>query len=266
MKGQRVPRAVGTYGPLDVARSGRRLPPDPQESLVDVAAVQHGESRVVVCFLSRRPSRWSPGPRIGVLEIRPGGATWRPWPSLGRRPCSLGVTAVLVVQPAARADIRLTGPGNFHLFTVVRCATAAGRIDLIVPTADVPLVTWRLAGEQAMQSDLARAARRPPPPPGRIDAAGTRRGRRGRGRVVTGLLRPAVLGGCGICVKRPAAWIRTNRAPETAARPTRITFLAEGRATATRTIAVSHRIRRRDPGVGPGRPYTAFEIAAGSGI
>ncbi|MBO0833055.1 MAG: hypothetical protein J2P29_13900 [Actinobacteria bacterium] len=161
-----MPRAVGTYGPLDVARSGRRLPPDPQESLVDVAAVQHGESRVVVCFLSRRPSRWSPGPRIGVLEIRPGGATWRPWPSLGRRPCSLGVTAVLVVQPAGWVDIRLTGPGNFHLFTVVRCATAAGRIDLIVPTADVPLVTWRLAGEQAMPSDLARAARRPPPPPG----------------------------------------------------------------------------------------------------
>ncbi|MBO0825354.1 MAG: hypothetical protein J2P27_16115 [Actinobacteria bacterium] len=76
-----------------------------------------------------------------------------------------------MVQPADWSDIRLTGPGNFHVFTVVRCATAAGLVDLLVPTADVPLVTWRLAGEQAMPPDLARAARRPPPPAG----AATRR-------------------------------------------------------------------------------------------
>lgn len=169
MKEQRPARAVGTYGLLDVVR-GRRQPwglaPDPRESLGDVAAVRRGESRVVACHLRRLPGRWSPGPRMGQLEIRADGASWRPWPALGRRSRALDVTAVVLVRPAAGTDIRLTGPGNFHLFTLIRCATSTGHVDLLVPTADVPLVTWRLGGEQAMPHDLARAARRPPPPPG----------------------------------------------------------------------------------------------------
>lgn len=86
----------------------------------------------------------------------------------GPTPAPLDVTAVLQVRPAVGTDIRLTGPGNFDLFTLIRCATSAGHADLLVPTADVPLVTWRLGGELAMPNVLTRTGGRPPLPPGAV--------------------------------------------------------------------------------------------------
>jgi uncharacterized membrane protein HdeD (DUF308 family) len=49
------------------------------------------------------------------------------------------------------------------LFSLVRCSTQEGRTDLVVPTADVPLVTWCFgAGELALTgaSQLSVATRR----------------------------------------------------------------------------------------------------------
>ena len=146
--GSRPPKAVGTYGAIDAVRGRRRLlspPPDPWESLSDVEALRRGESRRVSCWL-REPRGRSGRHRQGELELSATGVSWRPWPNFGiRKARSLFITGVAQVRPADRSDRSLTSPGNPHLFTLVSCATPTGYLDLLVPTADVPLVTWFLS-------------------------------------------------------------------------------------------------------------------------
>jgi hypothetical protein len=139
-------------------------PPDPWESLSDVEAMRRGESRWVSCWL-RQPRGSRKGRyRQGGLELSAAAACWRPWPDFGiRKARALDITGVAEVRPAGRSDGSLTSPVNLHLFTLVRCATPTGYLDLFVPTADVPLVTWCLGGhDDALLEVPARAGKRQP--------------------------------------------------------------------------------------------------------
>ena len=164
MSSSRNPKSVGTYGLLDVIRrpSGR-IPPDPSESVLDVRAVESGETRRVSCFLRRSPGSRLARFRYGSLEISASGVAWQPFFGIRGRASALGGTGVALVRQAERSDIRFGGPNNSHLFSLVRCTTREGRMDLLVPTADVPLVTWRLGdGEYALTgASRLRVAARP---------------------------------------------------------------------------------------------------------
>jgi hypothetical protein len=191
MPRSRPPRAVGSYGLLDIVRQPSRLgqlPPAPDLSRRDIAALERGEARLVSCFVRNPPGIRRRGPRLGGLELSATTVSWWPFFSVRRAGRMLDIGGVTLVRPAEPSDQRFGVPGNLHLFSLVRCATPAGPLDLLVPTADLPLVTWRLSGgdippgeavawaAQATQAALAgqaaeasqarragRAGRRPPP-------------------------------------------------------------------------------------------------------
>jgi hypothetical protein len=168
---------------LDMLRQPSRLgriPPAPDASRRDIAALQRGEARLVSCYLRNPPGsgwrgRW-PRQGQGTLELSATQVSWRPFLGLGRRARVLDIGGVTQVRPADWSDQRFGVPGNPHLFSLVRCAAPDGRLDLLVPTADLPLVTWRLGGGEvppghgaawAGQGGRAGAASRRPPPGGR---------------------------------------------------------------------------------------------------
>jgi hypothetical protein len=144
----RPPKAAGTYGMLDMLRQPSRLgriPPAPDASRRDIAALERGEARLVSCYLRNPPGsgwrgRW-PRQGQGGLELSATQVSWRPFVGLGRKARVLDIGGVTLVRPADWSDQRLGVPGNPHLFSLVRCATPDGRLDLLVPTADLPLVT-----------------------------------------------------------------------------------------------------------------------------
>jgi hypothetical protein len=69
---------------------------------------------------------------------------------------------VTLVRPSEPAD---GGPRKPDVFSLVRCATPAGRLDLILPMADVPLVSHCLgAGDLAEVQALLSGAGKPAPP------------------------------------------------------------------------------------------------------
>jgi hypothetical protein len=157
---------------LDVARQPSRLaqlPPALDESRRDIAALERGEARLVACYLRNPPGHGRRGPRQGGLELSATAVSWRAFFGLRRPARLLDISGITLVRPAGPSDQRFGVPGNLHLFSLVRCATPAGRLDLLVPTADLPLVTWRLSGgdlprDVAMTSVAmaGRAGRRPP--------------------------------------------------------------------------------------------------------
>jgi hypothetical protein len=124
-----------------------QLPPGPGGSRRDIAAIERGEARLVSCYLRHPVGSGRRGPRQGGLELSTASVCWRPFPGLRRAARPLGIRSVTLVRPAGPSDQRFDVPGNPHLFSLVRCATPAGRLDLLVPAADLPLVTWRLGGE-----------------------------------------------------------------------------------------------------------------------
>jgi hypothetical protein len=185
MPRSRPPKAVGSYGLLDVVHQPSRLgqiPPAPDLSRRDIAALERGEARLVSCFVRNPPGIRRRGPRLGGLELSATTVSWWPFFSVRRAGRMLDIGGVTLVRPAGPSDQRFGVPANLHLFSLVRCATPAGPLDLLVPTADLPLVTWRLSGgdippseavawaTQAAQAAHAsqagragRAGRRPPP-------------------------------------------------------------------------------------------------------
>jgi len=185
MPRSRPPKAVGSYGLLDIVRQPSRLgqiPPAPDLSRRDIAALERGEARLVSCFARNPPGIRRRGPRLGGLELSAATVSWWPFFSVRRAGRTLDIGGVTLVRPAEPSDQRFGVPANLHLFSLVRCATPAGPLDLLVPTADLPLVTWRLsggdippgeavawaaqaalAGQAAEASQPGRARRRPRP-------------------------------------------------------------------------------------------------------
>jgi hypothetical protein len=172
MSARRPPRSVGTTVLGDRLRSpSRQFPPDPAESIRDIRAVARGEARRVVCY-ARQPDAWLHVARPGSLLISPSSVVWRPVLGGRRRARNLAGASVTLIRRTEPAD---GGPLKPHVFSLAMCTTPAGRLDLIVPTADVPLVADCLgAGDLAdVRSLLARAGRPKP-------WAGSRTGRRWR--------------------------------------------------------------------------------------
>jgi hypothetical protein len=55
--------------------------------------------------------------------------------------------SVIDARPAGHREQRFGSPGNIGLFALVRCAMPAGSLGLVVPIADVPLITWFFGGQ-----------------------------------------------------------------------------------------------------------------------
>lgn len=161
MLARRPARSVGTTLLSDRLRApSRQFPPDPAESIRDIRAVALGEARRVVCY-ARQPDAWLHLAWPGSLLISPSSVVWRPVPGRRRRSRNLAGTSVTLVRQTEPAD---GGPRKPHVFSLVRCTTPGGRLDLIVPTADVPLVAHCLgADDLADARSLLSLARRPEP-------------------------------------------------------------------------------------------------------
>jgi len=168
MPARRPPRSVGTTVLSDRLRApSRQFPPDPAESVRDIRAVGQGETRRVVCY-ARQPDAWLHPAWPGSLLISSSSVVWRPGAGGRPRVRNLAGASVTLVRQTRPAD---GGPRKPHVFSLVRCAMPAGRLDLIVPTADVPLVAHCLgAGDLAdVQSLLSPAGWQEPRPGSRIE-------------------------------------------------------------------------------------------------
>jgi len=153
MSPRRPPRSAGTTVLSDRFRQPAwKFPPDAAQSLGDIRAIEDGGARRVVCYLRRPEQRWHPFWQ-GQLLISPACPAWRA--VLGRRTRDLSAARLLTVRDAMWSD---GGPRKPHLFSLVRCDAPGEWLELMIPTADVPLVLWSLgAGEQAMALASGRA-------------------------------------------------------------------------------------------------------------
>jgi hypothetical protein len=164
VKGDRVPRAVGTYGIRDVLR-GRRVGPTLRDFLLrrplvpelpgraasqaDVEALGRGESRVVACHLR---ATFGPYPRRlthGSLLVSARSATWTPYlrfPWRSALNMDLEVPWVRTRRPGLRdlnVDRRQKVCDGVMVsrWMFVTARYPAGSIDFVVPFPDVPLIT-----------------------------------------------------------------------------------------------------------------------------
>jgi hypothetical protein len=144
-------KSVGTYSFTDVLRDpGRRITNRAvdQESAADIAAVLDGETRRVSCFLRGSSAPYPRWLRQGELDISRDAAQWTPFWSVRRRPVPVaaGPASIRTRRPGRR-EWQLGSP---HLFLVITCAFGSDgsrqKTDLVVPTADAPLVTGYLNG------------------------------------------------------------------------------------------------------------------------
>jgi hypothetical protein len=147
---QRPRNSAGTYGIIGVLLHPSRFfkPPPPAASQADLAAVRRGEARRVSCFLRGSSAPFPSRLRQGWLYLSSHDAQWKPFWSI-RRPAQqiTGPIESVVTRPADHREPRVKkgGKAEYGLvtipaFVVVTCQTPSGSIDLVVPSADVPLV------------------------------------------------------------------------------------------------------------------------------
>jgi hypothetical protein len=118
-----------------------KLPP-PAASQADLVAVRGGEVRRVACWLAGSYPPFPPRFRQGWLDLSKDDAQWRPFLSR-RRPVQHLTDPIESVRthPANVRDPSLPkGAPDRAICAVVTCQTPSGRIDLVVPKSDVPLV------------------------------------------------------------------------------------------------------------------------------
>jgi hypothetical protein len=103
----------------------------------------------VACYLRSQSAPYPRTFRRGVLEVGGQTATWKRAGPMRAPPPPFAAEAMSVLQT------RQLGPGDqrfgeprAHLFAVVHCAAPAGSIDMAVPIADLPLITWFFGGQQ----------------------------------------------------------------------------------------------------------------------
>jgi len=161
-RGNTPPKSAGTYGFLDVLRHPSRIlrPATPAEGESDIEALRRGESRRVSCFLR---GTFGPYPRRlkqGSLELSGLGATWRPFWSFRRTLLSIDIEVASVdTRPADHREPRVNKGGKafgvvgIPTFVVVTCSTPSGSLDLVVPSADLPLVAGFFRGRSLGGSD-----------------------------------------------------------------------------------------------------------------
>ena len=144
-----TPKAVGTYGFLDMLRHPSYLfrPPQSSDGRSDVEAVRMGETRKVSCFLRGTIVPFPLRLKQGSLVLSNQGATWEPFWSLNRHPLAIDITVETVsCRPADQREPRVKKGGKIlgvivPAFVVVSCNCPMGVLDLVVPPADEPLVS-----------------------------------------------------------------------------------------------------------------------------
>lgn len=148
---RRPPKAIGTYGFLGVLRHPSRLfrSPKASEGAADIEAVRRGEARSVSCFLR---GTFDPFPRKlkqGELELSSEAASWTPFWSISRHPLALELAAEHVTtrpadsrEPHVKKGEKVFGVMPTPAFVVVNCTTSMGVLELVVPSADGPLVAF----------------------------------------------------------------------------------------------------------------------------
>lgn len=149
MSKARPPKAMGTYGFLDVLRHPSRVfaPPKASEGSSDIEAVRGGEARRISCFLRGSVDPFPRKLKQGRLQLSHGVADWTPFSSLSRNPVALRFTIQEVStrpadfrEPNVKRGGTVLGVVAVPAFVVVSCAGSLGTVDLIVPSADGPLV------------------------------------------------------------------------------------------------------------------------------
>ncbi|WP_232292063.1 DUF2550 family protein [Frankia sp. QA3] len=145
----RARRSPGSRTALDVLR-GLLRPPDPDAVTTLVAEMETGCLAVqpveVSCFLrgagDALPRRW----RQGLLTLDGRTLTWQA--RVGHRgearrlPSRLDVEQVREVEGADRLKIK------HGLFKIIVCQATSGRVELAVPSLDIPLVRRAIQRDQ----------------------------------------------------------------------------------------------------------------------
>jgi len=148
MSRDRPPNATGTYGFLGVLRHPSRMvhAPEASEGVPDIEALRRGEARSVSCFLR---GTYGPFPRTlrqGRLDLTGGTARWIPFWSIRRDPLALDFSVQDVTTRPADSSEPLVKKGRSLIvvkepvFVVVTCTVSSGALDLVIPSADEPLV------------------------------------------------------------------------------------------------------------------------------
>lgn len=119
-----------------------------------------------MCRVRAASGPWPRRYQHGTLELRGHTASWRRVPGVlsTRRVIDVRDTSVITARPAGHREQRLGSPASIHLFALVRCATPAGPLELVVPAADVPLITWFFGGQPDAPEAALLAAALPPGP------------------------------------------------------------------------------------------------------
>jgi hypothetical protein len=147
---ERAPKAVGTYGFLDVLRHPSRIVRrrKTSETSSDLEAVRRGEARSVSCFLRGTVEPYPHKLKQGRLQLSSRGATWTPFWSFSREPMAIGLRVEGVTtrpadsrEPNAKKGGRALGVVEVPAFVVVTCTGSSGALDLVVPSPDEPLVS-----------------------------------------------------------------------------------------------------------------------------
>jgi hypothetical protein len=149
---RRPPRSVGTTVLSDALRRPPRyssFPPDPQLSLADIQAIRAGEARRVGCYLRAAVGSYPRRYTRGTLEVGGQAVSWKPVGRgrKSRRTIDVRRMSVIDSRSADHRERRFGSPGNIHLFALVRCSAPEGPLDLVVPAADVPMITWFFGGQ-----------------------------------------------------------------------------------------------------------------------
>jgi hypothetical protein len=145
-----IRKAAGSYGVSDILfRQPGRLfgPPKEDAGRPDIEAVRNGEARLVSCFLSGEVHPYPREPKQGNLVLSGTKATWSPFWSRNRP--KLEFDAVIESLEPRSPDKRR----HQHQFGVVSIETQAGRIDLMVPKVDAPLVLDVFQRRRIIQND-----------------------------------------------------------------------------------------------------------------
>ena len=154
---KQIPNAAGTYGLSNIrSNPAYRYPydwwnhiPTAADGIPDVEAVKSGESRLVSCFIRGNQAPFPAKSKQGTLLVSNKEVNWTPYWSLKRAPLTIeAVRGELVARPNRRGDPGPLGTSSVResRFATVRCWCSSGQLELGVPAADAPLVTFCLEG------------------------------------------------------------------------------------------------------------------------
>jgi len=123
-------------------------PPSPSESGNDLDAIRAGSARTVSCFLRGNHDPYPGRLAQGRLVLAPDGPSWTPFWSVRRKPVPIGLPVTWLAtraadqrEPNVKKGGSVFGVVTVPTFMVITMTTPTATLELVVPQADVPLVT-----------------------------------------------------------------------------------------------------------------------------